>query len=266
MGKHKHSGGGKGMSKMLKPIKGLFKRKENDDDVYDQHGDSDDDEEYKEYEEEDEEIPRVLPIVIVSKYQIHRDFKPYKAQTPHSHFKLGKCYEYVYVDSVSPDGKTAWATMRPNFAGTYLYESSPRTTYIRNYPPKYTPNNVRPENVEIETIRFKVEENGIKYTNFVESPSTLFELRYKAIWFREVPCHRGIPSLQYLAYNQVRPEVKRALHNTIDFPVPDYLAEEPKRGGNSVKRNKRLGRKTRRKSSLLRVYGKKKSKIRPKKK
>ena len=258
MGKHKHSGGGKGMSKMLKPITGLFNRKENDDDVYDQHGDSDDDagEEY----EEDEGEPRVLPIVIVSEYQIPPDFKPYRYQTPHSQFKLGKCYEYVYVDKVSQDGKTAWATMRPNFAGTYLYESSPRTSYIRNYPPKYTPNNVTPQTVEIETIRFKVEENGIKYTNFVESPSTSFELRYKAIWFREVPCHRGIPSLQYLAYNQVRPEVKRALHNTIDFPVPDYLAEEPKRGGNSVKRNKKSGRNTRRKSRLLRVYGKKKSK------
>jgi len=33
-------------------------------------------------------------------------------------------------------------------------------------------------------------------------------------------------------------------------------------GGNAVKRNKRSGRKTRRKSSVLRVYGKKKSKTR----
>jgi hypothetical protein len=57
-----------------------------------------------------------------------------------------------------------------------------------------------------------------------------------------VPCKPvEIPSLQRLAYNKLSPEVKRDLHNTIDFPVPE-------KGGNSVKRNKRSARKTIRKS------------------
>ena len=42
MGKNKHSGGGPGPSKMLKRIKGIFKRKE-DEDLNDMRGDSDED-------------------------------------------------------------------------------------------------------------------------------------------------------------------------------------------------------------------------------
>jgi hypothetical protein len=65
------------------------------------------------------------------------------------------------------------------------------------------------------------------------------------MWVREVLCDSiepgKIPSLQRLAYNRVSDEVKQLLHNTIEFPVP-------RKGGNAVKRNKRSGRKTRRKS------------------
>ena len=45
---------------------------------------------------------------------------------------------------------------------------------------------------------------------------------------------------------------------------PDEEIPRRKKGGNSVKRNKRLGRNTRRRSILVRVYGKKNSKTKTK--
>ena len=228
MRKNKHSGGGLGSSKML--------GSQEPEDPYDQRGDSD------EESEEDEEmrgIPRVLPMVIVDEYQIPRDFKRYRGAIDHywtgrnSNVLIdrNKCYEYVYVDRMSQDGNTAWATMRPNYAGEY----DPSTGKVYH----------RLGHV-MTLLRFNVEENGIEYTNLVEAPSNSFKRDIKNVWVRLAPCR--IPSLQYLAYRQLSEEDKQLLNTLELFPVPTFPAEEHKKGGNAVKRNKRSGRKTRRKS------------------
>ena len=232
MGKNKYSGGGLGPSKMRRRI---FKREDSDEDLYDQQGNSDEEGPRDEAEEmEAEEMKgesRVLPIVNVKEYEIPSDFRPYRGNIDHFGQKPlieeGKCYEYVYVDRTSQDGNTAWATMLPNYAGEYDLSTGP--PYVRL-------------GSVMTLLRFNVEENGIEYTNLVEAPANSFNNRFKNVWIREVPCKPiEIPSLQRLTYNKLSPEVKRDLHNTLDFQVPE-------KGGNSVKRNKRSGRKTRRKS------------------
>jgi hypothetical protein len=243
MGKNKHSGGGKGMSKMPNPIKGIrniarkmFNREE-DEDLYDMRGDSDED---NDEHPEMNGIPRKLPIIPVSEYQIPSDFRPYRDvkdywvnyEMQNPLIKQGKCYEYVYVDRVSEDEKTAWATMRPNYAGKFHYVKT-----------------IERRGIYMTLFWFDVEENGIEYTNLVEAPDNPYYTRrygIKAMWVREVLCDSiepgKIPSLQRLAYNKVRKEVKDHLHDILDFQVPK------KGGGNAVKRNKRSERKTRRKS------------------
>jgi hypothetical protein len=236
MGKNKHSGGGPGMSKMPNPIKGIrniarrMSDRQEPEDPYHQRGDSD---EERDDDEEMRGIPRVLPIIPVSEYQIPSDFKRYRGAIDHywSGRKLlidrGKCYEYVYVDRMSQDENTAWATMRPNYVGEY--DPSTGETYIRL-------------GHVMTLLRFNVVENGIEYTNLVEAPANSFRRDVKDAWFREVPCKPiEIPSLQRVAYNKVSDADKQLLHDTLNFPVP-------RRGGNAVKRNKKSGRKTRRKS------------------
>lgn len=240
MGKNKHSGGGLGPSKMLKGMRNISRRvfgrqgdSDSDEDLYDPHrGDSD---EESEGDEEMRGTPRKLPIIRVSEYQIPGNFRRYRGSIDdyvternlNPLIRRGKCYEYVYVDRMSQDGNTAWATMRPNYAGEY--DPSTGRTYVRS-------------GHVMTPLRFNVVENGIEYTNLVEAPEDSFKLNIKNAWFRVVPCKPvEIPSLKRLAYNKLSPEVKRDLHNTIDFPVPE-------KGGNAVKRNKRSGRKTIRKS------------------
>ena len=230
MGKNKNSGGGPGPSKLLRR---LFKTPE---DPYHQRGDSDED---RDEHPEMNGRPRVLPIIPVSEYQIPSDFMPYRDakdywvtyERQNPLIKQGKCYEYVYVDRVSEDGKTAWATMRPNYAGKFHYVKTQER-----------------RGIYMTLFWFDVEDNGIEYTNIVEAPSKPYYTdRYgiKAMWVREVLCDSiepgEIPSLQRLAYNKVSDADKQLLHDTLDFPVP-------KKGGNSVKRNKRSEKKTRRKS------------------
>jgi hypothetical protein len=241
MGKNKHYGGGKGMSKMPNPIKGIRNAArrmfDNQEALSDMRGDSDED---TDEHPEMNGIPRVLPIIPVSEYQMPSDFMPYRDAKDYwvTQARLiplitqGKCYEYVYVDRVSEDGKTAWATMRPNYAGKFHYGKTQER-----------------RGIYMTVFWFDVEDNGIEYTNIVEAPSNPYYTdRYgiKALWVRVVPCDSiepgEIPSLQRLAYNRVSDADKQLLHNTIDFPVP------PRKGGNSVKRNKRSGRKTIRKS------------------
>ena len=226
MRKNKHSGGGKGMSRMFKSKKREV--------LSDMRGDSDED---TDEHPEMNGIPRVLPIIPVSEYQIPSDFMPYRdakdyywtARNPL--ITQGKCYEYVYVDRGSEDGKTAWATMRPNYAGKFHYVKTQER-----------------RGIYMTLFWFDVEDNGIEYTNIVEAPSKPYYTdRYgiKAMWVREVLCDSiepgEIPSLQRLAYNKVSDADKQLLHDTLDFPVP-------RRGGNAVKCNKRSGRKTTRKS------------------
>jgi len=220
MGKNKHSGGGKGMSRMIKPISGMFKSKKHNV-LSDMRGDSDED---TDEHPEMNGIPRVLPIIPVSEYQMPSDFMPYRdakdywvtQSRPIPLITQGKCYEYVYVDRVSEDGKTAWATMRPNYAGKYHYVKT-----------------IERRGIHMTLFWFDVEDNGIKYTNLVEAPSNPYYTdRYgiKALWVRVVPCDSiepgEIPSLQRLAYNKVSDADKQLLHDTIDFPVP------PRKGGN----------------------------------
>ena len=240
MGKNKHSGGGKGMSKMPNPIKGIRNAARSmfgsQEELSDMRGDSDED---RDEHPEMNGIPRKLPIIPVSEYQIPSDFRPYRdvkdymatQARPIPPIRQGKCYEYVYVDRVGEDEKTAWATMRPNYAGKFHYVKT-----------------IERRGIRMTLFWFDVEENGIKYTNLVEAPDDPYYTRrygIKAMWVREVLCDSiepgKIPSLQRLAYNRVSDEVKQLLHNTIEFPVP-------RKGGNAVKRNKRSGRKTRRKS------------------
>jgi hypothetical protein len=234
-GKKKHSGGGPVMSRMIKPIKEIFNR-ETRQNPSDQQGDSDEDlDEHPEMNGR----PRVLPIIPVSEYQIPSDFMPYRGaiddyvteRNLNPLIRQGKCYEYVYVDRVSQDGKTAWATMRPNYAGKFHYVKTQER-----------------RGIYMTLFWFDVEDNGIGYTNIVEAPSNPYYTdRYgiKAMWVREVLCDSiepgEIPSLQRLAYNKVSKEDKELLHDTLNLQVPE-------KGGNSVKRNKRSGRKTRRKS------------------
>jgi hypothetical protein len=235
MRKNKNSGGGPGPSKMLKRIKGIFKRKE-DEDLNDMRGDSDED---NDEHPEMNGIPRKLRIIPVSEYQIPSDFRPYRDykdywvnyEMQNPLIRHGKCYEYVYVDRVGEDEKTAWATMRPNYAGKFHYVKT-----------------IERRGIRMTLFWFDVEENGIEYTNLVEAPDDPYYTRrygIKAMWVREVLCDSiepgKIPSLQLLAYNKVSKEVKDHLHDKLDFQVP-------KKGGNSVKRNKRSGRKTIRKS------------------
>jgi hypothetical protein len=223
------------MSKMPNPISGMFKSKKRYV-LSDQRGDSDED---TDEHPEINGIPRKLPIIPVSEYQIPSDFRPFRGAQDYMATQArpippiiqGKCYEYVYVDRVSEDGKTAWSTMQPNYAGKFHY--------VKRH---------QPRGIDMTVFWFDVEDNGVEYTNIVEAPSIpYYTERYgiKAMWVRIVPCDSiepgEIPSVQRLAYNRVSDEVKQLLHNTIEFPVP-------RKGGNAVKRNKRSGRKTRRKS------------------
>ena len=181
---------------------------------------------------QEQELKRELPIIRVAKYKIDSDFKYYSLPNHEDHrygatitryssdiLESGKCYEYVYVDSMSADKKHAWATMKSNYAGKY---QEPVHIVIWNYADA--------------TIRFNMEENGVEYINVVK-PHTA-----RPTFFREVPCKLiEIPSLKSLAYHSLRPQVREHLHNIFDL-------QPPTAGGNAVKRNKRSGRKTRRKS------------------
>jgi hypothetical protein len=204
------------------------------------------------------ELQRELPIIRVPEYEIDRGFKQYRTPDVFKYFDRhvkrypypyptrdildpGKCYEYVYVDRFGPGGRF-YATMRPNYAGKYVTTTE---YYGRN------------SEMGSAESKFIVQENGLDYENYVISASRMYAFgepgtidsitglpnwARRPTFFREVPCKPvEIPSLQRLAYNKLSPEVKRDLHNTLDFPVP-------KKGGNSVKRNKRSGRKTIRKS------------------
>jgi hypothetical protein len=107
--------------------------------------------------------------------------------------------------------------------------------------------------------KFIVQENGLDYENYVISgsrmyafgePGTIDSMTGLPNWarrptfFREVPCKPvEIPSLQSLAYRGIKSKkVRKQLHDTTDILPP------PTAGGNSVKRNKRSVRKTKRKS------------------
>jgi hypothetical protein len=118
MRKNKHSGGGKGMSRIFNSKNRYV--------LSDMRGDSDED---RDEHPEMNGIPRELREIPVSEYQIPSDFMPFHGAQDYMVtqarlnplIRQGKCYEYVYVDRVSEDGKTAWATMRPNYAGKFHY-------------------------------------------------------------------------------------------------------------------------------------------------
>ena len=151
------------------------------------------------------------------------DARLYNISTPNS-LQVGKCYESLSATRMTKNPTKWFTTKEPVYLGKFI-ENTLIGLGEASMPVSHFDLEIGEERKRLEWVPY----DEYTYGNFRQR-------------CRVVDCKPiEIPSLQYLAYKQVSKEDKKYIHDTLDIP-------EPRRGGNAVKRNKRSGRKTRRKS------------------